>query len=77
MDNLFNISSDGQTLISVSPDITGKIIVPEGITHINDWVFSGSTVEEVILPSTFKGKADFAFTNCPSLKIVSQRSPMK
>lgn len=71
MDNLFNISNDGQTLIGVSPDITGKIIVPEGITHINDWVFSGSTVEEVILPSTLKTFGDRVFDNCLKLCKVS------
>ena len=71
MDNLFNISSDGQTLISVSPNITGKIIVPEGITHINDLVFSGSTVEEVILPSTLKTFGNRVFDSCPKLCKVS------
>ena len=71
MDNLLNISNDGQTLISVSPDATGKIIVPEGITHINDWVFSGSNVEEVILPSTLKTFGDRVFENCSKLCKIS------
>ena len=66
-----NISSDGQTLISVGNEVSGTIKVPEGIIHINDWAFSNSLVKEVELPSTLRSFGDRVFDSCRNLLKIS------
>ena len=65
-----NISDDGQTLISVGTNISGTVVVPEGITHINDWAFSECLIDEVKLPSTLKSIGERAFDSCSRLQSI-------
>ena len=62
-----NISSDGKTLISVGFNVSGEVIVPEGVTHIDDWAFSGSHVRKIELPSTLRTFGDRVFDGCGNL----------
>ncbi|MBQ8434077.1 MAG: leucine-rich repeat protein, partial [Clostridia bacterium] len=52
---------DGKTLICYSKEAGENIVIPEGVTTINDGAFLGSDVLYVQLPSTLKVIASDAF----------------
>ncbi len=51
-------------------DLTGKVIVPEGVTDIEQGAFSGAFISEIVLPKTLKRIGIFAFDGCINLSRV-------
>lgn len=47
------------------------LILPEGLTHLDLWAFSQSTMESVTLPNSLRTIGMCAFKNCKQLKTVS------
>ena len=48
-----------------------KLIIPEGVTEIQEGAFNTSKISEVILPSTLKKIGEWAFAACENLKNVT------
>lgn len=49
-----------------------KVVIPEGVTHINSYAFTNLTaLEEVVLPSTLKTIGLGAFMGCNKLKTIN------
>ena len=47
------------------------IYIPEGFTHIDEYVFNENIdIEKVIMPTTVKNIGRYAFCNCPNLREV-------
>lgn len=47
-----------------------KVIIPEGVVDIGETAFCGSTIEDVLLPSTVKTIGIDAFYECSNLKTI-------
>ena len=53
-------------------DTITKVIIPEGITHIQEYAFAGLTaLEEVVLPKSLINIGLKAFYNCTKLKTIN------
>ena len=49
-----------------------KVVIPEGVTHINSYAFAGlSALEEIVLPKSLKTIGIYAFYNCKKLKKIN------
>ena len=49
-----------------------KVVIPEGVTHINEYAFAGLTaLEEVVLPTSLVNIGVGAFYNCSKLKTIN------
>lgn len=48
-----------------------EIIVPEGITYIEDYQFANFNMKKVVLPNSLEEIYDYAFYNCPNLKEIN------
>ena len=47
-----------------------NIIIPEGITTIGKWAFSGAKIQSIVLPKSLKKIDDYAFYDCKNLKKI-------
>ncbi|MBQ7991600.1 MAG: leucine-rich repeat domain-containing protein [Solobacterium sp.] len=54
-----------------SDRISGSLTLPEGITHIDNWGFSGSLISTAWLPNSLRTVGMSAFKNCKYLTKVS------
>ncbi len=52
-----------------------KVILPNGLTAIPDYLFDGSKVEEVVVPASVTNIGTNAFANTPNLKTVTFLDP--
>ena len=48
-----------------------EIIVPEGVTCIEDYQFANFNMKKVVLPSSLEEICDYAFYNCKNLKEIN------
>ncbi len=70
------LTFDGMTvgngwLLSCDNGVSGKITVPEGVVHVNEYAFSGcALVTEIVLPSRLKTVGVGAFQNCTALESI-------
>ena len=56
----------------IGEDTITKIVIPEGVTHINAYAFAKLTaLEEVVLPTTLVNIANGAFIGCEKLKKIN------
>ena len=56
----------------IGEDTITKVIIPEGVTHINEYAFANLTaLEEVVLPSTLINIGVGAFYGCENLKKIN------
>ena len=56
----------------IGDDTITKVIIPEGVTHINEYAFANLTaLEEVVLPSTLVNIGVGAFYGCEKLKTIN------
>ncbi|MBQ8429566.1 MAG: leucine-rich repeat protein [Clostridia bacterium] len=56
----------------IGDDTITKVIIPEGVTHINEYAFANLTaLEEVVLPSTLVNIGMGAFYGCEKLKTIN------
>jgi uncharacterized repeat protein (TIGR02543 family) len=56
---------------SNSKDITGDLILPEGLVSVGNYAFSYTSISSVVLPSTLKYLGDGAFYDCKNLTQVT------
>lgn len=66
--SLFTIK-DG-TLTKYTGDET-TIVIPEGVTKIDSWVFENKLVETIYLPDSLKEISSLAFYNCSKLREIT------
>lgn len=52
-----------------------KVILPDGMTEIPDYMFDGSLVEEIVVPASVTSIGTNAFANTPNLKTVTFLAP--
>ena len=58
-------------LLSCDKSLSGKVVVPEGIEHINSQAFVDCTlITEIELPSSLRTVGENAFSNCTALETV-------
>lgn len=63
--------NDMKTLyISTNFNLSGELAIPDTVTSIEGFAFSGSDITSVILPASLKRIGDDAFSYCASLKQV-------
>ena len=56
----------------IGEDTITKVIIPEGVTHIQEYAFAGLTaLEEVVLPKSLINIGLKAFYNCTKLKTIN------
>ena len=68
-------SKDGETLYRVPPAREGAFAVPEGVTSIHDYAFSGTAVTTVMLPASVEHIGHAAFRTGPQHVEVSADNP--
>ena len=67
----FITETDGNTVTLIEYVGNNKVIlIPEGITHIGEFAFSGKDITSVTLSSTVISIAAYAFDGCASLETV-------
>ena len=65
-------SDDGKTLIKCPKEFVGEYVIPEGVTEIGDYAFSGcQSLSEVVIPEGVTKIDEGAFLNCKNLVKVS------
>lgn len=81
-DNIFYVpdsfSSNGEKVTVIgaqayanNASLKGKeVVIPEGITEIGSGAFQGSGITKVVIPSTVKSVAAYAFADCSDLETV-------
>ena len=70
MNNIFEISTDGKTLLRVHNENITHIVIPNGITTIDTFAFN-STIQRIDLPNSVRVIPDTAFEGCPSLTDIN------
>lgn len=61
-------TKDGKSLVRC---IGGDVTIPEGVTNIPSWAFSGSNLKSVVIPQGVVSIGMGAFTECKELKSIS------
>ena len=61
------LSKDGSRLLA---GVNGAVEIPEGVTEIGSWAFSGREITSITLPNTVTNIEMFAFENCHRLTTV-------
>jgi len=65
-------SDDGTTVLSCDKEVTGEVVIPEGIKKIDGGAFYSCTgLKSVILPESLEEIRDLAFANCTGLKNIT------
>ena len=54
-----------------SSDLSGSLVIPEGITEIGSLAFSETQIQSVTLPRTIQKIGHWAFSNCKLLRTVT------
>ena len=71
MDNILKLSEDGKTIIGVNNKSITHITIPEGVTTIEKWAFSGcKALQSINIPNCVTTIGDFAFSGCSELKSI-------
>ncbi|MCH5196482.1 MAG: leucine-rich repeat domain-containing protein [Oscillospiraceae bacterium] len=60
---------DNGKLYFPTSELSGDVVIPDGVTMIGDYAFSGSAIESVVIPDGCISICA-AFNNCPNLKSV-------
>ncbi len=64
-----------KTVIGHLPDISGDLVIPDGVTAITDEVFKSCTaLTSVTIPSSMRTIGNYAFSGCSGLKSVTIRN---
>lgn len=70
-----NPKSIGRACFKDTKLLSGRVEIPNGISRINDWTFSGaSMLSEIILPETVSYVGGGAFSGCVSLNEITVKS---
>lgn len=71
MDNILKLSEDSKTIIGVNNKSITHITIPEGVTTIEKWAFSGcSSLKSIKIPNSVTTIGDGAFRGCSSLQSI-------
>ena len=65
-----SIQELGASALKNAKNLTGKVVIPEGIETINENVFNGTGIEQLVLPNSIKQIKARAFVNCKKLKEI-------
>ena len=65
-----SIQELGASALKNAKNLTGKVVIPEGIETINENVFNGTGIEQLVLPNSVKQIKARAFVNCKKLKEI-------
>ncbi|MCM1043789.1 MAG: leucine-rich repeat domain-containing protein, partial [Corallococcus sp.] len=66
------IMSDGRTLYIDGKELTGELVIPDGVTSIAVYAFRGCRgLTSVTIPNTVKSIGGFAFNDCSTLTSIS------
>ena len=65
-----SIQELGASALKNAKNLTGKVVIPEGIETINEDVFNGTGIEQLVLPNSVKKIKAKAFVNCKKLKEI-------
>ena len=69
-DSFKSIQDLGASAFKKAKNLTGKVVIPEGIETINEDVFNGTGIEQLVLPNSVKQIKVKAFANCKKLKEI-------
>ena len=69
-DSFKSIQDLGASAFKKAKNLTGKVVIPEGIETINEDVFNGTGIEQLVLPNSVKQIKARAFVNCKKLKEI-------
>ena len=69
-DSFKSIQELGASAFEKAKNLTGKVVIPEGIETINEAVFNGTGIEQLVLPNSVKQIKARAFVNCKKLKEI-------
>ncbi len=70
-------SDDKLTLVSVPEDLTGDIVIPEGVRIIGRKAFSGSKITSVTFPASLVEIQGKAFNKCKTLAVINFSTGLK
>ena len=65
-----SIQELGASAFKNAKNLTGKIVIPEGIETINYDVFNGTGIEQLVLPNSLQKIGDRAFAFCRQLEKI-------
>lgn len=65
-----SIQELGASAFKNAKNLTGKIVIPEGIETINNDVFNGTEIEQLVLPNSLQKIGDRAFAFCRQLEKI-------
>ena len=65
-----SIQELGASAFKNAKNLTGKIVIPEGIETINNDVFNGTGIEQLVLPNSLQKIGDRAFAFCRQLEKI-------
>ena len=65
------LTIEGGVLVECSQDASGSIIIPDSVTSIGYWAFSGcSSLESIVIPDSVTSVGKSAFCGCSSLESI-------
>ncbi len=77
MNNLFELSGDGNTLLSVKDKSAIRVVVPEGVTSVSYCAFAYcNCLQSVVFPDSLVSIGDCAFHDCSMLRSIELSSNM-
>ena len=70
-DNILYNKERTKILLVACKGVKGEVVLPEGITHLDEHTFSGcQALRSIVLPASLMSMGDFVFSGCTNLQAV-------